>query len=111
MPKFELSSDGLDISSIIKNMGITRIFDPDADFSPLTSDEIMVDSVLQSTRLKVDEEGLEGASYVAILMCGGLPPEDPPEPKEIVFDRPFVVAVLSPENLPLFVGIVDDPTA
>lgn len=110
MPKFELSSDGLDISSIIKNMGITRIFDPDADFSPLTSDEIMVDSVLQSTRLKVDEEGLEGASYVAILMCGGLPPEDPPEPKEIVFDRPFVVAVLSPENLPLFVGIVDDPT-
>lgn len=77
IPKFTLSSEGLDITSIIRNMGITRIFDPNADFSLLTSDEIMVDSVLQSTRLKVDEEGLEGASYVAILMCGGLPDENP----------------------------------
>lgn len=109
MPRFDLSSDGVDLVGALKDMGISRVFEPDADFSPLSTDALMVDSVLQSTHLGIDEEGLEGASYVAVLLCGGLPPEDPPKPRDIVIDRPFAVSVFTRSKEPLFVGAVTCP--
>lgn len=109
MPKFDLSSDSIDLVGALKGLGISRAFEPDADFSPLSKDALMVDSVLQSTRLSIDEEGLEGASYVAVVFCGCLPPEDPPEPREIVIDRPFAVSVFTKTKNPLFVGAVTCP--
>ncbi|MCI9129823.1 MAG: serpin family protein [Eggerthellaceae bacterium] len=109
MPKFEISADGLDIKHLIESMGITEIFQPDADFGPITSDSLMVDDVIQSTRLKIDEQGFEGASYVCLWACAGALPEDPPEPREIYIDRPFAISVVSPEDMPLFVGVVRNP--
>ena len=109
MPKFDISSDGINLKRTLADMGIKHMFEPSADFKPLSPDALMVSDIIQSTKLKIDEEGLEGASYVEILYCGGLTPEDPPKPREIYVDRPFVVAVVSPENLPLFVGLVRTP--
>lgn len=109
MPKFDLSSDNVDLIGALKGLGIGRAFEPDADFSPLSKDTLMIDSVLQSTRLSIDEEGLEGASYVAVVLCGCAPPEDPPEPREIVIDRPFAVSVFTRSKKPLFVGAVTCP--
>lgn len=111
MPRFKLSSEGLDPKRFIKEAGMTRLFEPGADFGPISPDDLMVDDVIQNTRLKIDEEGLEGASYVLMCVCAGAPPEDKPEPREIVFDRPFVVAVTAPDGLPLFVGTVELPCA
>lgn len=70
MPKFNLSTDEVDLADTLRGIGISRIFEPDADFSPLSDDPLMVDDIFQSTRLSIDEEGLEGASYVAIVFCG-----------------------------------------
>ena len=69
----------------------------------------MVDDIFQSTRLSIDEEGLEGASYVAIVFCGCALPENPPEPREIIVDRPFAVSVFTRSKKPLFVGAVTSP--
>ena len=111
LPRFELASDGVDLKRFLMASGVTRLFEPDADFSPLSPDPLMADSVIQNTRLKIDEEGLEGASYVIMGMVGAAPPTNPPEPREIVFDRPFAIAVTSPDGAPLFVGTVERPDA
>lgn len=109
MPKFDLKSDGVDVAGLVESLGIEKIFNPGADFSPVSPDALMVSDILQSTRLTIDEQGLEGASYVAMMMCMGISFEEPPEPKEIVIDRPFVVTVFSPDATPLFVGVVMVP--
>ena len=109
MPKFSLSSDEVDLADTLKDIGISRIFEPDADFSPLSDDALMVDDIFQSTRLSIDEEGLEGASYAAIVLCGCALPENPPEPREIIVDKPFAVSVFTRSKKPLFVGAVTCP--
>ena len=111
MPRFELASDGVDLKRFLMEAGVTRLFESGADFGPISPDDLMVDDVIQNTKLKIDEEGLEGASYVLMCVCAGALPEDKPEPREIAFDRPFAVAVTSPDGLPLFVGTVELPSA
>lgn len=111
LPRFELTSDGVNLKRFLMETGVTRLFEPGADFSPISPDDLMVDDVIQNTMLKIDEEGLEGASYALICVCAGALPEDKPEPREIAFDRPFAVAVTSPDGLPLFVGTVELPSA
>lgn len=110
MPRFELVSDGVDLRRFLMEAGVTRLFEPGADFGPISPDDLMVDDVIQNTRLKIDEEGLEGASYALMCVCAGALPEDKPEPREIAFDRSFAVAVTSPDGLPLFVGTVESPS-
>ncbi len=110
MPKFEIATDELDIKGVVESLGITEIFQLDANFSPVTPDPLMVDAVIQGTRLKIDEDGLEGASYVMMCVAAGLPPMDPPKPRVVYIDRPFVVAVVSPVDAPLFVGVVRNPS-
>lgn len=109
MPKFNLSSDEVDLADMLKDIRISRIFEPNADFSPLSDDALMVNDIFQSTRLNIDEEGLEGASYVAIVLCGCALLENPPEPREIIVDRPFAVSVFTRSKKPLFVGAVTCP--
>lgn len=109
IPKFDLSSDEVDLTDTLQNIGISKIFEPDADFSALSCDALMVDNIFQSTRLNIDEEGLEGASYVAVVFCGCALPENPPEPREIIIDRPFAVSVFTRSKIPLFVGAVTCP--
>ena len=109
MPKFNLSSDEVDLADTLRDIGISRIFEPNADFSPLSDDALMVNDIFQSTRLNIDEEGLEGASYAAIVLCGCALPENPPKPREIIVDRPFAVSVFTKSKKPLFVGAVTCP--
>lgn len=60
-------------------------------------------SNVHSTRFSIDEEGAEGSSYFLGLMAGSIP-QGMPEPRAIVFDRPFVFALVSATGQPLFVG-------
>lgn len=109
MPKMELSSEGIDMNSLVIGLGIADLFTPLADFSPISLEPLMVEQVLQSTKLEVDEKGLEGASYVRMIAFAGAALFDAPEPREIFLDRPFVVVVVSPQGIPLFVGVLTDP--
>lgn len=111
LPRFELASDLVNLSEFLREAGVTRLFEPGADFGPISPDDLKVDEVIQSTRLKVDEHGLEGASYVVGCVVAGGVPMDLPKPRKIVLNRPFAVAVASPDGLPLFVGTVEFPGA
>jgi serpin B len=106
IPKFDFSAEGR-IDEKIKTLGITDVFDKDkANFTPLTKSETpRVDEINQGIRISIDENGCEAAGYVQIEGWDGAE-----IPKLMKFDRPFIFAVFTEDGIPLFTGIVNNPT-
>ena len=109
VPKFDVSSD-MDLISDLKALGVTDVFDPAiSDFTPMTSDvgEIYLSQAKHAVRVKIDEEGCTAASYtVMAAVAAGLPPE---EEKDFVLDRPFIFVITGNGQMPLFIGVVNQP--
>ena len=107
MPRFDVSSD-LDLLGGLAALGVTDALDPGrADFSPLTDRDIYVSKAQHAARVTVDEKGCEAAAYTVIANPEGAPP--PGEEIDFVLDRPFLFAVTNYSDMPLFVGIVNQP--
>ena len=108
VPKFDVDSD-LDLREPLRALGVTDAFElGTADFSPLTQDTgVYVSRVQQAARVQIDEEGCTAAAYIAIVGAGAAAP--PTERIDFVLDRPFLFAITYLDQLPLFVGIVNDP--
>lgn len=115
LPKYEVSFDRK-LNESLQAMGLVRAFDEDlADFSGLGKTEqgnpLSISLVKQKAVFRVDEKGTEAAAVtlVAMVECAALME---PVPRDLFFDRPFVYMILDLETqVPLFVGILDDPTA
>ena len=108
VPQFDVSCQ-LGLNDTLKGLGITRVFDPAlADFTPVSqSQQLALSRVIHGARVKVDEQGCEGAAYTAMLYAGASRP--PEEEVYFTLDRPFLFCVTGAQNLPLFVGIVNQP--
>lgn len=110
LPKFDIASKQ-DLKAQLKDLGVTDVFSSrTADFSPLTgqSDGIYVDKVEHAARVAIDEEGVTAAAYTIIdAPTEGIPKEL--EKIEFTLDRPFLFAITSQDDLPLFTGIVECP--
>ena len=64
-----------------------------------------IDKASHGVRVSIDEEGVTGAAYTEIgLLAGATLPK---EEIDFVVDRPFVFVVTGADNLPLFVGVVN----
>ena len=111
VPKFDVSSD-LDLISDLKALGVTDVFDPAiSDFTPMTSDtgDIYLSQAKHAARVKIDEEGCTAVAYTAMAVSGAsMPPE---EEVDFILDRPFIFVITGSGELPLFVGIVNQPAA
>lgn len=109
MPKFDVSAQ-LDLKDGLEKMGIRKAFEPgEADFSPLMEDAegAFVGKCSHGVRVKTDEEGVSAAAYTVMAMCGaGEPPE---EEMDFFLNRPFAFVMTSPDGLPLFCGVVNEP--
>lgn len=108
MPKFDVDSQQNLIPGL-KAMGITDVFNPDqANFGSITQEPVYVSDTQHTARVAVDEDGVVAAAYTLMLACGSAMPM---EQKEIdfVLDRPFLFAITSKDNLPLFAGVVAEP--
>ena len=105
LPKFETEFD-VEMSDILKAMGMTDAFDPDvADFSGISTEKgenIFISRVLHKTFISVAEEGTKAGAVTAVEM------EDESAPhidKTIILDRPFVYMLIDCEtNIPFFMG-------
>ena len=94
---------------------MTEAFDDSvADFSgivdPLvTGIGLYISRVLHKTYIEVGEAGTRAAAVTGVLLdSGGVMYLEPP--KEISLDRPFVYLIYDVENnLPLFIGTLNDP--
>lgn len=110
MPRFALENK-LDLVSTLQALGMEKVFTNEADFSSMSDISTYISLVQQATRLKVDEEGSEGA---AVTVIGGylsdLMRPLPEEEVDFFLDRPFLFQIIeSSTGTVLFMGQVGLP--
>ena len=110
VPKFDVAEQQ-DLVSGMQAMGVTDVFDGTvSNFAPMTEDrELFVGEIDHAARVKIDEEGCEGAAYTVIMSFPAGAPLPEVQKIDFVLDRPFMFVVSSQDNLPLFAGIVNEP--
>lgn len=109
VPKFDVVSD-MDLSSGLKALGVTDIFNPIiSDFSPMTAntEEVFLSQAAHAARVMIDEEGCTAVAYTVMANAGAAMPPD--EEIDFTLDRPFLFVITGAGNMPLFVGIVNQP--
>lgn len=108
IPKFAYGTT-LSLNDILKTMGMKQAFEPNADFSGLTSaTNAYISEVLQESFITINEKGCEAAAYTKISMVtsGPAPSE---EYAEMILDRPFIYTITSPDDVVLFMGVINNP--
>ena len=110
VPKFDATAD-LDLIEGLQELGIQKAMDYyEADFSAINNTldgRMWLKRAQQGIRVSIDEEGLTGVAYTLMVAPGdGMPSM---EEVDFVLDRPFLFVVESPDGLPLFTGIVNNP--
>lgn len=105
VPKFSYGSS-LSLGYTLQTLGMESAFGEDAELGMISDMEpLFISSVIQDTHLGIDEEGVEGAAYTEILLCGaGLPKDE----AEMILNRPFLYAVTNNGQI-VFVGICENP--
>jgi len=112
VPKFDVSSS-VNVKEGLQQLGVSKIFDWTTNGFASTMQSkskpypIYLDSINQDTRVKIDEKGVTAASYIELNFGAGAA-EPPDEIIDFVLNRPFVF-VVSREQIPLFVGTVNQP--
>lgn len=109
LPKFEYSYK-IELSDILKSMGLGLAFSDSADFSNILEGlQLQITKVLHQAYVKTDEEGTEAAA--ATIVGVGVTSVGPDDP--IIFDvnRQFTFVIREvTTNTILFIGRVADPT-
>lgn len=109
IPKFSVSAN-LDLIPILRQLGVTDMFDwTVADFTPLSDYPLLYfDRATQSTTLSINEVGCTAASFVEMeLRAGSAQPEGL---CVLDLERPFLFLITGVDGMPLFLGVVNDPT-
>ncbi len=90
---------------LISSAGVKEVFTDQADFSPMATVPLKLETVLHKAYIEVDRSGTRAAAVtLGAMVAGCLPPMDY---KEVFLDRPFVFAIIhKATELPLFAGVV-----
>ncbi len=107
LPMFQFTTSG-DLTNELKALGLGRAFTRDADFSGITTDEVLsLSGVAYQGYAAINEEGTDAERTATAPPPSG---ETPPKIK-LAIDRPFVFAVRDRETgLILMLGQVVDPS-
>lgn len=106
MPRFTLENK-MNLIPALQALGMKKAFTNEADFSSMSDIATYISLVQQATRLKVDEEGSEGA---AVTVIEGVMSPLPEEKVDFFLDRPFLFQILEPATgTVLFIGQVGSP--
>lgn len=107
MPRFTLENK-MDLTPTLQALGMKKAFSGGADFSSMSDVATYISLVQQATRLKVDEEGSEGAAVTVIV--SDLMRPLPEEEVDFFLDRPFLFQIIeSSTGTVLFMGQVGSP--
>jgi len=114
LPKFEITFDK-ELNQSLKNMGLTQAFDAAlADLSLMgttkSGQNLFISLVRQKAKIIVDEEGTEAAAATEVVAdAGAMLPENP---VDLYFNEPFIYIIMDMDKeIPLFIGILDNPLA
>lgn len=110
IPRFTLKKT-LDLEGGLTALGLGELFDVNSNsLARLSGDgtPAHIGHAEQGAAISIDETGCEAASYVEIEARDGaaMPPDDL---IEISLSRPFAFAILSENDVPLFLGVVSNP--
>lgn len=100
VPKIEIetSFDKKEFVNYLKSMGVTEAFKKSANFDKM-SDDIFIGDIIQKTKIKTDEKGLEATAATLIAGVDGisvLPKHE--KPIEFIADRPFSFYIFTDVN-------------
>jgi serine protease inhibitor len=103
IPRFKMEYE-VELNSTLIALGMARIFDiSKADFSPMTDDNVAVDSVKHKTFVEVNEEGTEAAAVTSMEVSFG-------PAFQMNVNRPFFCAIQDhTTGTILFMGTIVDP--
>ena len=112
MPEFSYDYS-TELNAALCGLGMPAAFSPGtADFTGLNDAEGMatwIGRVIHKTHIEVCKSGTKAAAVTVITMRASGVIEDPPQPKHVTLDRPFLFMILDNQtNLPLFLGTVKD---
>ena len=108
IPKYKFKSH-ISLDDSMKKLGLEKVYSDNADFSNFTeSHELLVSSIIQDSNVVVDESGAEAAAVTIISVetaqC------EMPEPDDFILDKPFIFVIMDKDNIPMFIGVVNNPT-
>ncbi|MFO7654208.1 MAG: serpin family protein [Candidatus Krumholzibacteriia bacterium] len=111
LPRFDLSAT-MRLTNVLREMGMSRPFSHDADFSAMTAGDgepLAITDVLHKGWVKVDEKGTEAAAATGVVVgVTSVPPREEP----VVFraDHPFIFLIRDGQTgTILFLGRLIDP--
>ena len=114
LPKFKIAPPTIDLVSILSELGIKRLFQPNAELDPMAAPQnglpLLFSKVYHKAFISIDEKGTEAAAAtVAMALSMGIV-RSPTPPIEVKVDRPFLFAIQHrPSGSCLFLGRVVDP--
>lgn len=110
IPKFKIEAT-FDLTKVLPELGITKIFDTKADFGGIYQDggkDVYVSDAIHKAFVEVNEEGTEAAAATALIMTRMMMPLPPFEFKA---DHPFLFLIRENESgTILFMGRYSKPT-
>ena len=107
MPKLNFETSTV-LNDMLSSLGMDNLFSSNADFSGIADQNVNVDTILQKTKLELDENGTKAAAVTAVTMeCMSAPAENEPIIKTVELTRPFAFLIYDRSNDEiLFIGKV-----
>lgn len=106
MPEFSYSFEK-NITETCQELGIHKLFEDDADFSPMTTAALKAGSIVHKAHIELDRKGTKAAAATCVgfllascVIMG--------ERKRVYLTRPFVYAIIhNKTGLPVFTGVMN----
>ena len=107
MPKLNFETSTV-LNDMLSSLGLENLFSSNADFSGIANQNVNVDTILQKTKLELDENGTKAAAVTAVTMeCMSAAVEKEPIIKTVELTRPFAFLIYDRSNDEiLFIGKV-----
>ena len=97
MPKLDFETTVI-LNDILSSLGLDNIFSSNADFSGIADKNVNVDTILQKTKLELDENGTKAAVTAVIMECMSAVEEKEPVIKNVELTRPFAFLIYDRSN-------------
>jgi len=103
LPKHSTFNKYMMNDALIAN-GVTDVFSDASDLTNIIDTGAFVSSVIQNVGITFEERGVEAAAYTEVDVYETAMPVNE---VDFYLDRSFLYVIVSPDNIPLFVGVTN----
>lgn len=107
IPRFECETTVSNLDSPLAAAGVSTACA--MELVPMVGKSVASTQIVHGAKFSVDEQGIEAGAYTKMITVTGASFFDLPEPRRIILDRPFYVALISRNGTPLFIGNITTP--